>query len=191
MAWTTLECPNDTEVEEANVKYLLSAVLILTFINATPAQQPVKLVSSTGNFSVSLPSGERKDETNTANTADGKRALMHSFATVQENKSFVVTYTDYPDPVQTADSFDAELKEVAAKGAVTDIMRGTRQGHAFITYTLTKKFQDTQAVETRFSMSVGKRSYLLIAIGPVYDRPTSKEIADFFNSFTLLRQEAH
>jgi hypothetical protein len=40
-------------------------------------------------------------------------------------------------------------------------------------------------------MSVGKRSYLLIAIGPIYDPPTGKEITDFFDSFTLLRQEAH
>lgn len=173
------------------MKYLLSAVLALTFINATPAQQLAKVISSAGNFSVSLPPGERKDENQILNMAEGKHALMHSFAAIQNNKSFIAVCYDYSGYVQTADSFDTELKEAAAKGAVTDIKRGTRQGHAFIAYTITKKFQDTQAVESRFSISVGKHSYLLIAIGPIYDPPTSKEIADFFNSFTLLRQEAN
>jgi hypothetical protein len=176
------------------VKYLLSVVLVLTFTNAMLAQQPTKVVSSAGNFSVSLPPGERKDETvNLAvgkHAVEGRHAFMHSFATIQYNKSFIAIWYDY-SAVQTAWSFDLELKDAATKGVVTDIKGGTRQGHAFITYSLTYKLQDTQAVESRFSMSVGKCSYRLIAIGPIYDSPTSKEIADFFNSFNLLVEDAH
>ena len=65
------------------------------------------------------------------------------------------------------------------------------RGRAVLTYTLTKKFEETQLVESKLSMIVGRRSYLLVAVGPIYDAPTSKEIADFFDSFKLLREEAH
>jgi hypothetical protein len=173
------------------VKYLLTAVLAMAFTNVMHAQQPTTIVSSAGNFSVSLPPGERKDENANVTDKDGEHAVFHSFGSIQYNKSFIVTYKDYSSLLDIADSFDSELKEAATKGVVTNIAGSTRQGRAVLTYTLTKKFEETQLVESKLSMIVGRRSYLLVAVGPIYDAPTSKEIADFFDSFKLLREEAH
>jgi hypothetical protein len=132
---------------------------------------------------------------------------FHSFASIQYNKVFLVGYGDYPAFCTDCELLDVPKHEPGV--VVTDVKKGVRNGLGFITYKVTKNTSGIGPVveywffmyDARWAQQITHDPptirdaktlrYTLMATGPLYDAPTPKEVSDFFDSFTLLRQEAH
>lgn len=174
-------------------------------------QEPRKIVSSAGNFSVLLPVGEPKDETATedwfrypsgdwnikkCSSCTKKSTVVHRFGSLQHARVFLAKYED--TPVRLDDEFyrideGGFAEGVFGEGVVADVKKGFRQEHSFVTYRVTSEDSELGVViENCFLMHVktitGSRLYSLEVAGWHGDAPKPKEVSDFFDSFTLLEK---